>query len=444
MEDLNGRTAETIKRKAINLVPVTVGMNFLAWLLAGFLFGFLQPALLQHFFGMSDMSITDGLRMFMGITFVGGSLTTVFVFFSCERIWRTEIARFFPGGELSHIHGTFKLSVEKRLLIVFLMISLVPLTLIGVGSYIKASALLSADPTVERPIVWGLMRMIVFFVIIGVGMSIGLSALVAGSVSNPLQDMASAMKKIGQGNLDVAIPVVSTDEIGTLGEGFNQMIQGLKESELIKESFGKYVSREIRDEILKGNIPLDGEMKRVTLLFSDLRNFTPFVESTHPKHVVAIMNQYFSEMTEAIKENRGLVLQYVGDEIEAVFGAPVNYEGHPDMAVQAALEMRRRLTLLNQSLEKEGFKPLRHGIGIHTGAVLAGNIGSRERVSYALVGDTVNSASRISELTKKFLCDIIVSRTTRDLLAGSFPVESLPAVKVKGKKDELTVYRLGT
>ena len=443
IDDLDADSAEEIRRKAINLVPVMAGMNLLAWLLAGFLFGFLQPAILQSLFGVSDMSIIDGLRMFMGVTFVGGSITTLFVFFSCERIWRPKIAQFFPTGELSQVKRALKLSVKTRLLIVFLMISLIPLTLVGVGSYVKASALLAADPATGRPIIWSLLKMVIFFEIIGVGASLGLSVLVSESVSRPLQDMESAMKKVAQGNLDVRIQVVSNDEIGAVGEGFNHMIQGLKESESIKESFGKYVSKEIRDEILSGRIPLDGEMRRVTLLFSDLRNFTPFVESTHPQHVVAIMNQYFSEMTEAIKENRGLVLQYVGDEIEAVFGAPLSYEDHPDMAVLAALEMRRRLSLLNQSLEKQEFKPLRHGIGIHTGAVLAGNIGSKERVSYALVGDTVNSASRIAGLTKEFSCDVILSQTTHDLLARLLPMERLPAVRVKGKKDEMTVYKLG-
>jgi adenylate cyclase len=221
------------------------------------------------------------------------------------------------------------------------------------------------------------------------------------------------------------------------------MIQGLKESQFVKESFGKYVSQEVRDEILKGKIPLDGEMRRVTLLFSDLRDFTPLVENTHPKDVVAIMNQYFSEMTEAIKETRGLVLQYVGDEIEAVFGAPIAYDDHPDMAVQAALEMRMRLIVLNEKLERAGLPALHHGIGIHTGAVLAGNIGSKDRVSYTLIGDTVNLASRISGLTKEFAWDVILSQTTRDLLTRAFATERLPPVKVKGKRDEIAVYKLG-
>lgn len=166
------------------------------------------------------------------------------------------------------------------------------------------------------------------------------------------------------------------------------------------------------------------------------------VEQNHPKHVVTILNQYFNEMTRAIKDNKGLILQYVGDEIEAVFGAPIGFDDHPDMAVRAALEMRRRLDALNMRLEQQGFEPLSHGIGIHSGAVLAGNIGSEERMSYALVGDTVNSASRIEGLTKRYRCDMIISQTTYNLLTESYPTEQLPPVKVKGKADELIVYKV--
>ncbi|MEE8481205.1 MAG: adenylate/guanylate cyclase domain-containing protein, partial [Desulfobacterales bacterium] len=107
-----------------------------------------------------------------------------------------------------------------------------------------------------------------------------------------------------------------------------------------------------------------------------------------------------------------------------------------------ALEMRRRLILLNQNLEKQGFRPLAHGIGVHTGAVLAGNIGSKDRISYALIGDTVNLASRIEGLTKQFSSDILLSQTSHDLLTGSFPTQQLAAVNIKGKKDEVMIYKL--
>ncbi|MEN8210831.1 MAG: adenylate/guanylate cyclase domain-containing protein, partial [Thermodesulfobacteriota bacterium] len=153
-------------------------------------------------------------------------------------------------------------------------------------------------------------------------------------------------------------------------------------------------------------------------------------------------NQYFTEMTTAVKANRGIILQYVGDEIMAAFGAPVGFDDHPDMAVKAALEMRKQLDALNIQLEEQGFQPLAHGIGIHSGAVLAGNIGSEERMSYALVGDTVNSASRIEGLTKEYGCDVILSQTTFNLLTGYYDTEQLGQVQVKGKKNKLIIHKL--
>jgi class 3 adenylate cyclase len=112
------------------------------------------------------------------------------------------------------------------------------------------------------------------------------------------------------------------------------------------------------------------------------------------------------------------------------------------MAIRAALDMQRRLAALNEKFSAQNIKPLRHGIGVHTGAVLAGIIGSKERSSYALVGDTVNLASRIQGLTKEFACEIILSQTTHDLATGSYAMEQLPAIKVKGKSREVMIYKL--
>jgi len=215
-----------------------------------------------------------------------------------------------------------------------------------------------------------------------------------------------------------------------------------KDEFILKQLFGKYTTPEIRDEIIAGRIPLDGEFKEVTMLFSDLRNFTPMVESTHPKEVIRILNCYFTEMSEAIGRNKGLVLQYVGDEIEAVFGAPLYLDGHSTWAVQAALEMQRRLAQLNRELCRQGRTPLRHGIGIHTGKVLAANVGSRDRMSYALVGDTVNLASRIQGLNKEFGTEILVSKATRVRIDDDFPFQPLPVTQVKGKSHPVEVFSL--
>jgi adenylate cyclase len=202
------------------------------------------------------------------------------------------------------------------------------------------------------------------------------------------------------------------------------------------------VTREIRDEILAGKFSLDGELKDVTVLFADLRNFTPMVEKTSPQEVVRIINRYFREMDEAIKQNHGLVLHYIGDQIMAVFGAPLFRENHPALAVQAALEMRHRLYSVNLAVEQAGYPRLAHGIGIDTGQVLAANIGSPDRLSYTLVGDTVNVASRLQELNKEFNTEIILSGDTRARVNGDFPLKELPATRVKGKSESIRIFSL--
>lgn len=226
---------------------------------------------------------------------------------------------------------------------------------------------------------------------------------------------------------------------GLVVTGSVQLFQGYFS---VKESFGRYLSREVRDEILSGRIPLDGELKDVTVLFSDLRDFTSMVEAMPPKEVVKIMNAYFKEMAEAIREHNGLVLQYIGDEIEAVFGAPAPVKDHPRLAVKAALEMRKRLKMVNQSLEQQGYGPLRNGIGIHTGEVLAANIGGGDRITYSLIGDTVNLAARLQGLTKTFGTDIIISGDTLARVGGAVQVKQLPTTPIKGKTKRVDIFEV--
>lgn len=215
-----------------------------------------------------------------------------------------------------------------------------------------------------------------------------------------------------------------------------------EQKRILKETFGKYVAHEVRDEVLADRIPLDGELKDVTVLFADLRNFTPLTESTPPKEMVKILNDYFTEMTPAIHRHRGSILRYVGDEIYTVFGAPLPLRDHPRHAVEAALDMRRLLAVVNEKLARQGYGPLSHGVGIHSGPVVAANIGSPDRLAYDLVGDTVNLASRIQGLTKQFKTDILISATTRGRLKGDISVEKLPAITVKGKREPVEIYRV--
>jgi len=213
-----------------------------------------------------------------------------------------------------------------------------------------------------------------------------------------------------------------------------------KERDFLNETFGKYVSREVRDEILAGRVSLKGELKEVTVLFADLRDFTPLVENIPPREVVTIINTYFGEMSAAITANNGLVLQFIGDEIEAVFGAPVTVENHRQCAIDAALEMRKRISRVNLELSKQGYPPLRHGIGLHAGNVVAANIGSPQRLSYALVGETVNIASRIQNLNKDFETDILFSDTVYTGTDQKIGARPLLPVSVKGIRNPLQLF----
>ncbi|HXL46942.1 MAG TPA: adenylate/guanylate cyclase domain-containing protein [Candidatus Binatia bacterium] len=428
--------AELVRRRAI-MVPYVFGaLAFAGWIGAGLIWGVLYPIIWGIF--------TPGrsLRSIFGITCVAGTVTAALVFFAVEHQWRRVLPSFFPGGDLSAVPGVLRLRVRTRLLVIFVMLSVIPLSVLGVLAYTRAAALPGVDPVAAPRIVENMLVFIVFIVAVGTLAAIGLSLYVAGSVAGPLGQLQGAMRDVEHGDLETRCPVVTNDEIGAVAEGFNRMVGGLREREFLKETFGKYVSREIRDEILAGRVTLEGQTQEVTVLFADLRDFTPWVEATSPREVVHDLNAYFTEMDQAIREHRGLVLQFIGDEIEAAFGAPVAYPAHAEMAVRAALEMRRRLGAWNAERVRTGKAPLRHGIGIHTGSVLAGNIGSAERHSYALVGDPVNLASRIQSLNKEFGSDILVSGATRLHLDGRFDLVELPAVRVKGKSVEVEVYRL--
>jgi adenylate cyclase len=422
-----------VRRAAIMFPYTMTAFAALGWLLAGVIFGLLEPWV------SGTLTLRGATRGLFGIVVIGGSVTAAFVFLAAERQWRDELRTFFPEGDLTGVADVPRLRVRGRLLAAFTLTGVVPLLLLAAVA-IRRTALVAADPARADALLTEMLVIVVFLVLVGLWAAVGLSLFVSNSVAAPLRELEASMARVERGDLDARAPVMSNDEIGAVADGFNRMLGGLKERDFVKDTFGKYVTREVRDEILAGRVGLEGEQREVTVLFSDLRDFTPWVEATEPREVVRDLNRYFGEMEAAIRTHGGLVLQFIGDEIEAVFGAPVPAPDHARRAVAAAVDMRDRLAALNAARLADGKPPLRHGIGVHTGTVLAGNIGSRDRLSYALVGDTVNLASRIQNLTKTAGAEILISATTCAALDGSAVVKPLPAVRVKGRSAEVEVF----
>ncbi|MBI4768389.1 MAG: adenylate/guanylate cyclase domain-containing protein [Deltaproteobacteria bacterium] len=422
------------RQRLLNVPFLIIPTHMLLWItLPGFFFGY----------GYLTESIDSHSALVLWIrTAMVGLIATAFAFFSTEtQARKTLIPLFFPQGRLVEIKGAARQLISRRIRAVYRLSGLVPMAVLVVTLITLALEVnrfgMETSTFALGVVRFSLVLFAIFFLYAGV-----LSRLVSRSIVEPLEDLLGVVEKVRRGDYESRVRVVSNDEIGALGDSTNTMIEGLAEREVIRSVFGRYVSPEIRDEILSGRIPLEGELREATVLFADLRDFTPLIESLPPKEAVKIINGYFQAMDGAIRRHHGLILHYIGDAILAVFGVPLPRADHPASASHAALEMCGELEKFNAMIALEGRKPLRHGIGLNTGLVLAANIGSHDRVTYSLVGDTVNVASRIQDLTKDFDYDILLSETTRQNLGQEFILKELPATRVKGKQNLLKLYAL--
>jgi adenylate cyclase len=367
-----------------------------------------------------------------------GLITSTVAFFVFEFVLQKRlVSYYFPNGGLYMIPKTVRIRIRTRLTAFLFACNLVPF--LAILNAVRETFYPGLEPAIvlER-----LRSTLLADALIFIGVGIWLTFLVSSNLTRPMREIIRVLRGVRHGEFDKKVRVTSNDEIGYTGDVINEMNDGLKERDFIKETFGKYVTQEVRDEVLSGRVPLDGEMKDVTVLFADLRDFTPMTESHEPKLVVKVMNSYFKEMTDAIQQEGGLVLQFLGDEIYAVFGAPIARSDHPERAFRSGLAMTQRLVDLNERLSKQGWPTLRHGIGIHTGEAIAANIGSPDRLSYLLVGDTVNLASRLQGLTKELGKEMIISDATRSRLKDDSRLEKLPAAIVKGKRRPVQISAL--
>ncbi|NNG07408.1 MAG: HAMP domain-containing protein [Desulfobacteraceae bacterium] len=433
-DDVPEKLAKTAKKRLLNLPFLVVGINLAVWIT-------LPALVVSSFYLFMDTSLKTCLFLYFR-TFMIGLIAAGLSFFLLEDYSRRRfIPLFFPNGRLATLPGTLKFPVRRKIGLLYRAGTLNPMILLVGTLFFIAWEARGAHIRVED-LVRDIFLFAIILCVIFVTIALRLNSFVQKSIQYPIGEMLRIVEKVKSGDFTQRIRVISNDEIGALGDAGNAMIAGLAERERIRDTFGKYVTPEIRDEILAGRIPLNGERRVATLLFSDLRGFSSYVEANDPEEVIRSMREYFSAMQKAIRMHQGLVLQYVGDEIEAVFGVPLSYEDHADRAVLAAFEMRKSLEALNGIRIKQGKTPFSHGIGIHTGLVLAGNTGSEDRLSYALIGDTVNLASRIEQLTKVFRCDILVSEETAKRLESSIQMKAENPQMVKGHSKPLSVYRV--
>jgi len=275
-----------------------------------------------------------------------------------------------------------------------------------------------------------------FIVLLGISIAI----LLGVGFSRPIAKLVLATEEIGKGNFQYRIDMIRKDEFGDLATAFNYMAGELWKKLIIQKSFGRYVSADVLDMILKQpeDSWLKGTRSEATILFTDIRGFTAFSETTNPEKIVEDLNEYFGLATELILEYGGYVDKFIGDAVLGVFGVPIFHADHAERAVKAAVAMQRRLRQKAEDNENPFLTKI--GIGINSGVVVSGNLGSQVKMEYTVIGDSVNVASRLNGLAGSG--EIIISKRIYDLTKDIVSVKALPPQKIKGKSELVEAFQL--
>ncbi len=275
-------------------------------------------------------------------------------------------------------------------------------------------------------------------VVVGLVGAVALATLLA----RPIHRLVEATDAVAQGDLGVSVPVTTRDELGVLTESFNRMARSLREKEMIKRAFSRYVAPEVVEEVLKDpeHLMLSGERREATVLFCDIRGFTAISERLSPEQVVSLLNDFYTLMIETVSKHDGSLQKFLGDAVLAVFGAPIAHPDHAARAVLTALDMRAAVADLAKRRREQGLAPFEVGIGVSLGEVVAGTVGTEERMEYTVIGDSVNVASRLQDRAKAG--SILLSGRTYDAVRDLVDAKALGALKVKGKEAEVEVYEV--
>lgn len=275
--------------------------------------------------------------------------------------------------------------------------------------------------------------LLIQFYLIVLVVSLLAALILARSISTPLTKLASVVKKIEDGDYGRSVAVNSRDEIGVLAESVNSMARGLAEKEKVRDLLGKVVSQQIAEQLLNNPIELGGEEREATILFADIRGFTTFCEGLPPKEVLKALNTVLSTISDIVESHQGVVDKYNGDAVMALFGVPIKGETDTANAMAALLEIEAALGSVDSRLSA--------CVGVNTGIVVAGNLGSSNRMNYSVIGDTVNLASRLESLTRLYNVSNIVSEASKDD-APEFAYRELDLVCVAGKTQTIRIFEL--
>lgn len=413
-------------RREVLQYPAAAALISLAmWFVAGFFFGFM---------------LTGAWQALASVFGVGGVLTSAIVYFAVDAIWRPVVWLFFPDARTNEV-GAWRNSVRWRLVLGFVLVGFYPAVLLSLAAVSRAEALLSAEN--PQVVLQNLYIAVGVISLIAAGAGIALAVLVSHSIVGPLQRLQDAMGRVARNDLNVHLLADSNDELGYVSQGFNEMVSGLRRVEVMRNLLNLYVSPEVAREAIEHGTELGGQLVECSVLFSDIRGFTSLSEQMPPEQLIDLLNRYMSRMVDVVIVNGGLVNKFGGDSLLAVFGSPLNpAEAHAAQAVRAALHMQKALKGFNVEQVQKTQPELEIGIGLASGPVVAGNVGGEGRIEYTVIGDTVNLAARLQDLTKHMGRPVLASAATVEQAARTIPfvAEPIAPADVRGKSEPVKIF----
>jgi adenylate cyclase len=287
-------------------------------------------------------------------------------------------------------------------------------------------------------------------VVLATILAISLAAFVTRNIVKPVRILLKGTNSVTDGVLEVSLPVTSADEIGHLTIAFNSMTDGLRKADIVRDMFGKYIDPRIVKDLInqpefKGS---KGKRQVMTILFCDMRGFTDLSEGLIPDTLVTLLNRYFTLMAEAVHENEGVIDKFIGDAVMAYWGMPFNPENKQgQLAAQAAVEMFEKLKIFREELPellgiRRNLPDISIRIGIATGDVVVGNIGSEKTKNFTVIGDTVNLASRLESANKIYGTQILITAETASLLNKNIITREIDTIVVPGKNESKKVFEI--
>lgn len=331
----------------------------------------------------------------------------------------------FIFSRYGHNLGLFFGSYPLKLLVALVVISVAPLATIVVHLFSYDGERLQLDILID-----------VASAVLGITIS---AYFISRSLLRPIGILSRAMTSVAGGDLAVRVPVTSNDEVGELTGRFNDMVDGLRERERIRETFGRYVDENVAAAILRrqGDGQRSGEIAEATILFTDIERFTTIAEYLAPHELVDALNDYLETVLEPIRRHGGVVNTFIGDGLFASFNVPLACENHAAAAVRAAIDIQRAVG--RRTFGMAGVA-LATRIGVSTGSVIGGDVGAGKRLSFTLLGDTVNLAARLEELNKDHGTRILVSSSTCAACRGGFAFQPLGKVAVRGLSEPIAIF----